>query len=148
MFSFWLAETKASLTRILLVSPELTALTARLESRPSCSGRKRGEVLEKSVAVAGRGTTRLLSHSPQRTAIFCLSHFCLPSLSKFIKELGRRWRGKRRDATVQTAISVIFSYAVVSYQKYFIVSYLLVKIWHYLWCVSEVSWTATTHLCR
>lgn len=49
MLSFWLAETKVSLTRILLVSPELTAFTARLEMLPSCIGRKGGETLEKSV---------------------------------------------------------------------------------------------------
>lgn len=67
MLSFWLAKTKVSLTRILFVSPELTVLKARLETLPSCTGRKGGEALEKSVAVGSRAA-RFLSHSPQRAA--------------------------------------------------------------------------------
>lgn len=157
MLSFWLAKTKVSLTRILLVSPELTDFTARLETFPSCTGSKGGEALEKSLVVGSRGTVRLQSHSPQRTAIFCLSHFCLPNLSKSIKGLGKRWRSKEKGPHCTNYHQCnLFIWCCELPKIFYIVSHLLVRNLKCLWCVStdkeffysrSLPWTAATHVC-
>ena len=91
MSSFWRAKTKACLTRISACFSWTFCFYSKTGDPPLLY-REEGAALEESVAAGSWGTVRLLSHSPQRTAIFCLSYFSLPSLKKFIKELGKSMR--------------------------------------------------------